>query len=323
MSLHLTPSQVLDVQTNLAKRALTTEFRDFARDIARAGQPGATMDPAPLIATLAKGAHTFHVTPEMTQVVEWAAEDLLDDIQFRRDLLPTEVGFAFFNTPITLNDPVNTHWGTHAFLWGPALNERGEGVTGIFLFNHTGDSTTYTSEARGATFTGRTLDYARRMFGPLVYVGHTYVADGEEVGPPLITIDDPVDGPIELTNIHRTIVAYMRLMQQKLVKPARVKPDRPAARRAARVLNEPRVTTVALRRVEYAGEPPEHETGRKYHHQWIVRGHSAWRHCGPDHPLAQKQDDGSFKAYVYIDAYVKGPKGTPLLMTEKVYSLQR
>lgn len=62
-------------------------------------------------------------------------------------------------------------------------------------------------------------------------------------------------------------------------------------------------------------EDYDEEGDPKWSHRWIVRGHWAWRACG------HEDHDGRHR--VYIDPYIKGPDYLPLVIKEKVLSVDR
>lgn len=52
--------------------------------------------------------------------------------------------------------------------------------------------------------------------------------------------------------------------------------------------------------------------GREYKHRWIVSGHFRWQAHGPDREL---------RKLIYIEPYLKGPEGLPLLDPAKVFKV--
>jgi hypothetical protein len=139
----------------------------------------------------------------------------------------------------------------------------------------------------------------------------------------LVESDRPVyTGP--LPNDDRVIVALFRLLGQVLVDVKDAPIERAAARRAKRMNLPARVQTIALRRKETRYLNPS-ETGAapvEWQHSWVVRGHWAWRACGPEHPLAEPYEKGHH-ARIYVAPYVKGPESAPLRISEKVWDLSR
>lgn len=93
-----------------------------------------------------------------------------------------------------------------------------------------------------------------------------------------------------------------------------------AAQRARRMEIPDRVTVVALRRVEGHSHG---ETDVEWHHRWLVRGHWRWQHVSKNHPLAEPDPAGGYRARVWVRPHVKGPEDKPFHLTEKVYALVR
>lgn len=147
--------------------------------------------------------------------------------------------------------------------------------------------------------------------------------------PPLVPIREvrlPVtDEPVPLDDLparegmrpSRAIIAAMSaawyLMQQpQLVDRERQEASRADARALRRAgLPDDGVTVVDLRRLmtPQDRDPDEASDGRQYRHRWVVSGHWRDQPYGPDRTLRRK---------TWIPAYVKGPEGAPMLVTERV-----
>lgn len=78
---------------------------------------------------------------------------------------------------------------------------------------------------------------------------------------------------------------------------------------------EAMVTSVTLRRLARRTQDTEPgDSGREYHHQWIVRGHWRQQQYGPAAALRRT---------TWVPSYLKGPEGAPLLPREHVYVWRR
>ena len=76
-----------------------------------------------------------------------------------------------------------------------------------------------------------------------------------------------------------------------------------------------RVTLVDLRPLRHVpGPDTDPDTGRRYRHRWVVRGHWRQQPYGPGNTLRRLQ---------YVEPYIKGPPDAPLLATEKVMVWRR
>lgn len=107
--------------------------------------------------------------------------------------------------------------------------------------------------------------------------------------------------------------AWLLMQQPLLIDRSRERADKPTARAYARDgLPSPEVAVVDLRR-QYTPQDQDPDEGsessRRYRYRWVVSGH--WRNQahGPDRSLRRQ---------TWVPAYMKGPKGAPLLSTEKV-----
>ncbi len=142
--------------------------------------------------------------------------------------------------------------------------------------------------------------------------------------PPLVPMYGwtlPIDEPLSMADlpeeapepVFAALAAAWLLMQQpQLIDRTREHADT-ATRRAygRQQLADPEITVVDLRRqyVPDTADPDEDGPGRRYRHRWVVSGH--WR----DQPYGP---DRSLRRQTWIPAHVKGPKGAPMLATERV-----
>lgn len=125
----------------------------------------------------------------------------------------------------------------------------------------------------------------------------------------------PVEGfsertPVPDAAIRALAAAWLLMEQPKISDRTIVRPDRPVRRALARAgMPDPDVTLIDLRHLRV---PQDAETGtgegRTYRHRWVVSGHwrNAWRPSVGEHRKT------------WIEAYVKGPDGAPMLATERV-----
>lgn len=78
------------------------------------------------------------------------------------------------------------------------------------------------------------------------------------------------------------------------------------------------VTVIHLRKflqtIRHHTEPDE-DAWHRWTHRWLVRPHWAWRHC--------KCDGHEGRHRVYIEGYIKGPEHLPLVIKDRIISLDR
>lgn len=104
------------------------------------------------------------------------------------------------------------------------------------------------------------------------------------------------------------LAAFRLAGQGNLADTATERTARPERRRTQRAgLPERDVRVIRLRRGE--GGDPTGESGREYHHRWVVRGHWRQQPWGPGRQLRRP---------VWILPHIKGPEGAPLLGGERV-----
>ncbi|GAA2640063.1 hypothetical protein [Streptomyces axinellae] len=125
---------------------------------------------------------------------------------------------------------------------------------------------------------------------------------------PLADLDPSVPLPV----IAALAASWLLMQQPNLIDRTRERPDKSVRRSYARAGREdPEVTVVDLRRqyVPDTADPDSGRDGRHYRHRWVVSGH--WR----NQPHGPGQSE---RRQTWIESYVKGPDGAPLLSTERV-----
>jgi hypothetical protein len=114
----------------------------------------------------------------------------------------------------------------------------------------------------------------------------------------------------------KLFLALVRFIDEKWVDPRVMDPDRPRVRRFSRHGRPPPTTKVVqLRRSEHkhhtgddAGEPVE------WSHRWFVRGHWRMQAFGPERSLRRP---------TWIAEHIKGPEDKPLVVHDKIFSVER
>lgn len=268
------------------------------------------------------GAYSYRVTPDMTDLVIAAADGLDDTDLFDRDLAPTGCGMVRFDKPLPLIDVRGRTMLVHWLLWGPLSDADGPAI-GMWAFNDI-----YTQADTYSTWHIENYSDMVDLVGRWGFIGATVVPSGEVLGPPTIDLNDHTrdvvtadgDTPTEPTNLARCLHALWLLLNQTIVATV----DEPTSRHARKAMRRMKmpdtVTVIQLRRS--APTELEGESQVEWSHRWIVRGHWAWRVCGPDHPQARPYKDG-FGVRLWIAPYQKGPADKPLIVTDKLYDLRR
>lgn len=335
------PAEVLDHQAALIdfldSKAYRRNLKNFVEDMQSKKQatltPGGGEQMAPWVRSSLRVAESFHVQADMMPLLKAAAMDLEETDYIVHERIPAEHGFLMFDEPWLTKDVWGAQIATNAIQWAHgsagAAGHPGLTIPGIWLVHYTDinderdEVTRNLYEIHGDRFI--------RELGRL-HVNHIWFLPYEQrVGP--FSVPSPEDyqkyafeGQVllkETPNPARMVVALFRLLTQVIVEVRDAPIDRASARRAKRMNIPARVQTVKLRRKEISYlNPAEGPTNVEWRHSWIVKGHWAWRHCGPDHPFAEPYEKGHH-ARVYIRPYFKGPEDKPLVVTEKVLDLAR
>lgn len=286
-------------------------------------------------------AAAYHVSAEMGTLIQYAASQLdgLDRIQ--HSIMPTRSGIARFEGGLPFHDVRGRKMLISWACWAPVLvqyaqHDTGEPMTGtvIYLFNDHREEpdeiyALLPKDAESKGFPQSAVDEVERTLGRWGLIGCNNLYEGMRLGPAMMTTREEHaaqilaegDTPHEFTNPVRLMHAFWLLLGQTVADTSDAPVDRARRKRTGRMGIPHRVTVVQLRRKESARA--EGETLVEWSHRWVVRGHWAWYHVGPDHPLAQEVAPGRFMARIWRAPYVKGPEGKPLVVTDKVYALHR
>lgn len=328
------PGEILDAQADLIERLDHEVFKGYLGAMSGVTQelgPERAREVAEQMADalkrLTQASYAYRVTPDMCQLVRFAASQLDDSDAWDRDLAPTQCGFVRFDDPLPVRDVRGRTMLINWLVWGP-LSKALDDMSGVSLWQFN-DAWTHPDDLHrdfwdyGNTqeFTAESLERLARVIGRWETVGTDIVQDGRPLGP-----ENQEPGPEQAaalaaegveavpgTNVLRLVHALWLLLGQTVTVVEDEAVDRPARRRATRKNLPPKVTVIRLRRAEGHARR-EGESHVEWQHRWIVRGHWRWQACGPNR---------SERRRIWIHPFVKGPEGAPLKQSEKVYSLDR
>jgi hypothetical protein len=293
-------------------------------------------------------AECFYVNEDMATLVQYAATQLDETDRFRRLMLPSRSGIVRFEKGIPWQDVRGKKMILSWAVWGPILatdsrHDVGEPTewTHFWLFNDHFDEPDqiahelFTDSRERAVKRGwrpeEGVAWARQTFGRWGFMGGEYLSENERLGPAMREPDEEKmaevladgDTPTAYTNPKRVLHALWMLLGQTVTRTDDAHLDRPVRKRAMKARIPARVTVVRLRNVETHRAPGESLV--EWNHRWVVRGHPAWRACGPNHPQAELYPGTAdkYRCRVWIAPFVKGPEDKPLIKNEKVYALVR
>jgi hypothetical protein len=349
------PTQVLDMQMDLDARlhdvvfativrqnfyqdqtAHTTLTSEQARGFMRAADGMRQVLHAQM-----KVAHAFRVTEDMSLVVQGVAAALDESDVFHRDLAPTGVGFVRFDRPLPVGDMRNKMMKAHYCTWGP-VSINGTPSTLVTWWNDSHDPDDVSDANMDPT--------ALAHLGRWRWIGADGIGNGRGVGPEALPmpegyaerIEAEGDVPGEASNTARYLHALWTLLGQSITTVTDDDLDRPARRRAVKAGIPPRVSVIQLRRSE-ATARGDGESQIEWKRRWVQRAHMRWQPYGPRTPdhmhtyslPAPSGPGGHMEQTCTVDgceavlrriaipAAIKGPDGLPLVVPDKVYSLER
>lgn len=141
----------------------------------------------------------------------------------------------------------------------------------------------------------------------------------QAAGQPAIPLDDETTAtPSELALVAWLSAAWRLMVVPTLVDRRTLDARTGESREPGPDVDRPDllVSTLDLRPLRQVdtGTEADPETGRVYTHRWMVRGHWRQQAYGPGRALRRTQ---------YVEPYIKGPAGAPLLARDKVWVWRR
>jgi hypothetical protein len=288
-------------------------------------------------------AEAFHVNQEMCSLVQYAASQLDELDRIDRTIMPSRSGIARFEGGLPFQDVRGRKMLISWAVWCPVMvqyarprQDSGEPfeATVIYLFNDHREEPDeiydlLPASAAETDSPAEAMEMLERTLGRWGFIGANNVYDQMRLGPALMETSPEhvasilIDGdvPHDYTNPLRLMHAFWLLLGQTVADVSDAPIDRARRKRTGRMGIPDRVTVIQLRRTE--SKRAEGESLVEWSHRWVVRGHWAWYHVGPDHPLAQEVEPGRYMARIWRAPFVKGPAGKPLVVTDKVYALHR
>lgn len=331
---------ILDQRGDIVERLREPLFRDLITGTLRGsmsmqdpktGMPRSrhAFDQVPALISLhLRIGEVFRVSADMTELIRHAAALLDDTDRWSADLLPTEAGFARFDQPLPIIDARGNEMLIHVMTWGPAnlSGPNGEVINEEASFVTMWNDLDAQPDHYGTIMLQEHGPKLRRIANRWSFIGAEVLTNGTRMGPALLdprqlldrgargAHDEGINTPF--TNTFRLIMAMCMLMEQTIVTTATERPNVHARRRAKeRKLSQSDITVVTLRRrsVNTEATTPG-ESGREWHHRWVVRGHWRWARVGEGRRETRR---------VWVEGHVKGPEDKPLKITQKVYDLKR
>lgn len=299
----------------------------------------------------ARAAHVYNVTEDMSSLVQHMAGQLDETDQFDARMAPTGCGLVHFDRPLPIIDVRGQTMLCHWMLWGAVQVHNGYGPQyGVMVttFNDNDfpdevfikDDQTLTEEQRA---------FKRAFLGRWAWIGSDLLDVTGDLGPAEVMPGKAQQDnllrqgvtPVAATSVNRYVMALWMLLNQTIVQVTEEEPDRAGRRRATRMNIPSRVTVIQLRRSESAVGREPGESLVQWTHRWLVRRHWRWQPRGARtadhvHALAPAvAEDGHMvrrcvipgcdkhEVRISIAAHVKGPEGAPLIVSDKLYSLER
>lgn len=349
------PARMLEAQQDLAKRLEGNEkfielvLRMVAHAIDPWGIDAVARDPkgARTLSTLmslmhmsVKEARCYHVSPDMTALIQHAAAslDTTDIVDFKA-LAPFPYGLVRFEGPgLKVTDPrgdiMNLDWvlwGDCAFVDDRTVPEQirrddprvsREGFV-FWEFNDRLENPDRISLQNSAMPNSKALNDA---MGRWEIMGSQVTESGTRLGPPTLEttgkqraglIAEGID-PMRGTNTLRFLHAFWLMLQQPISEEQVARLTGPARKsvKARGFKTTGDVSVIQLRRsVRQAHAQPAEDSKRhvEWSSQWWVNGFWRWQAYGPGRKDRKR---------IWVDGFVKGPADKPLVVRKHVYTVR-
>lgn len=274
--------------------------------------------------TILATGDTYAVTTDIVDVIEQAAPKLPSFI-LHADDLPSLHGFVWLERPIVVPDVNGKNLVVRGFGWQTAsvqTEDSGEyKPTAIMLAwtdpNDPRDHAKIDWERPEETM-GSPLGLLSMIAG-VFPLGE----DWPDVSPHMrgdfvVEDDDGTEVTVKIehatASLGRFWLTFLRFIEEPWIHAERIRPDRHLGKRAARAIGHvPEIHVIHLRRAASRSDSEPGDGNVEWSHRWLVRGH--WRNQW--YPSLQTHKPR------WIAEYVKGPEGAPLVVHDKIFSVER
>lgn len=330
------PSRALDVQLDLLRYYTRDEMgQRYADAVVSATLANEETGEDALISGIGIMLHeriligeTYAVRDEIVDTLEYGAETIPDFTIEAHDL-PSPSGFVWLERPVVFLDRRGRNLVIRAFGWHVtdmthAASDEAEAVREIAKFSPSlaGKATAALGNQREAMcVVGWTdprdprdhmheeyVNIDRRLKAPQ---GLSSLVMGIwEIGV------DPIWADKSSARFGAFVATFLRFINEPWVDYRQMLPSRHARKRCVRTKHaEPSIHVVQLRRALSRAHhaPPGDGPGQEWTHRWLVRGH--WRNQW--YPSTQTHRPK------FIPSYVKGPEDKPLVVHDKIFSVER
>jgi hypothetical protein len=334
MATKMAPAKVLEAQADLLRRFQDDEFmiytaRFFYQTATRERLSGVLLpiqereklriaaELAHDTSVIARNAEAFHVSADMTKVIQHAAEGLDESDVTNAALAPSSSGLVRFDGGLRIIVGEIDTW-VDWILWRAGAT----GVTYILMM----DAVDRPEE--GVT-TAVASSVSQKVFGRWRWTQIVSRPNGLSLGPSVLPeyvsrgdAHDPVEisgniAEMPVTNTARLLHAFWLMIDQQItvVSTQRPHPSVKPGLKKARMPKDSKVTVVELRKHRYAKRPDEAEgSAVEWSHRWLVRGFWRWQAHGEGRKERKR---------IWINDHVRGPEDKPLVIKNQVFDLRR
>jgi len=269
---------------------------------------------------------TYAVTSDIVDVLEQAAPSMPQFVMSLSDL-PSKSGFVYLERPVVVPDRHGAMLVVRGFGWHTAtMHDAGEEQMAIDLLgrpfderlnikllNERGELPNMAMAVLLWTEPGDERDhmYPQYTAHPEFRAPHDMMSC---IGG-LWQFDKSWDWEQRGMDIAKLVLAFMRFIEEPWISNKQVIPDRPTMKRAVRARRrEPEIHVVQLRRTGSTTHQGSSDSGVvEWSHRWLVRGHwrNQWYPSQQDHRPR------------WIPEHIKGPDDKPLIVHDKIFSVER
>jgi hypothetical protein len=271
-------------------------------------------------AAQSSGVDLYYCNEEMSKTVELAAS-LLDGSDIgSKHILPSEMGFCYFNGGVATSDNMTIH----GLFWFPVGQSAKPGVNKIMV--HGFNDATAGVDGSLESWINKIKERGHNEVPTFRWIWRTMV-EYKNNEPIAISKTDPMIEIINKawkgtgivpTNAAQVLHALSLLMKQEkevitiekksLVSKSQIK-------RAKKKKIPTEVTVIDVFRSYETSGTSTHTYNREYSRRWLVVGHWRWQRC------KDPNTGEPTRKRVWVNAYIKGPKDKPFVATKRVHAL--
>lgn len=262
----------------------------------------------------------YYANEEMSKTVQLAAS-LLDSSDIGSNhLLPSQIGFCYFEGGVTISDNMTIH----GLFWFPIARADSPDLYKIIVHGFN-DSISGVDGSKNM-WIKKIEERGHKEIPPFRWIWRS-ITEYKNNGPIALDKTDPTidiigsvwgDARIVPINNGQILHALSLLMKQEkevITVEKRLLVNKNQIKRAKKRRIPTEVTVIDVFRSYEVSGPSSPSQGKEYSRRWLVIGHWRWQKC------KDRETGQMVRKRVWVNPYIKGPKDKPFVATKRVHAL--